>query len=59
VFLSSEMAVMASFGILLGFTISVALIADLFLLPAILMTFKPFGAEHAAPEAIPAPAPAQ
>lgn len=48
VFLMSDMAVMASFGILLGFTIFVALIADLFLLPAILMTFKPFGSERAA-----------
>lgn len=54
VFLSSDMAVMASFGVLLGFTIFVALIADLFLLPAILMTFKPFGAEQAEPEAVPA-----
>lgn len=61
VFLSSDMAVMASFCILLGITISVALIADLFLLPAILMTFKPFGAEQRAPATAPevAAAPAQ
>ena len=59
VFLISDMAVMASFGILLGFTIFVALIADLFLLPAILMTFKPFGAEQAEPTALAAAASAQ
>ena len=45
VFLVSEMSVLASFGILLACTIGVALVADLFLLPALILAFKPFGAE--------------
>ena len=51
VFLVSEMSVLASFGILLACTIGVALIADLFLLPALVLAFKPFG-----PEGAPTPA---
>lgn len=45
VFLLSDTTVFASFGILLAATIFTALIADLFLLPVLLMIFKPFGEE--------------
>ncbi|MBA3036081.1 MAG: MMPL family transporter [Desulfobacterium sp.] len=45
VFLYSTMAVLASFGVLLAITISAALIADLFLTPALVLVFKPFGKE--------------
>ena len=51
VFLVSEMSVLASFGILLACTIGVALIADLFLLPALILAFKPFGPEGQMAEA--------
>ena len=47
-FLMSGMAVMASFGILLACAITAALLADLYLLPAIILKLKPFGAEKAA-----------
>jgi predicted RND superfamily exporter protein len=45
IFLASDMAVLASFGILLSVTIIAALIADLFLMPVLLLKLKPFGPE--------------
>ncbi|MBT8338876.1 MAG: MMPL family transporter, partial [Desulfatitalea sp.] len=42
-FLSSQMVVLASFGVLLMLTIFTALVADLFLMPALILVFKPFG----------------
>jgi hypothetical protein len=41
----SSMAVLASFGVLLAGTMVIALIADLFLLPVLVLWLKPFGAE--------------
>ena len=41
----TDMAVLTSFGILLGACIALALVADLLLLPVIFMTLKPFGPE--------------
>jgi len=49
VYLASDMAVLASFGILLSVTVVTALLADLFLLPALILVFKPFGAEREQP----------
>ena len=46
VYLVSDMEVLASFGILLSITIVTALLADLFLLPALVLTFRPFGNER-------------
>ena len=46
VYFFSSMAVLASFGLLLGIAISAALIADLFLLPALLMAIRPFEARE-------------
>jgi predicted RND superfamily exporter protein len=46
IYLASEMAVMASFGILLSTTVVTALLADLFLLPALVLALKPFGKER-------------
>lgn len=46
VYLASDMEVLASFGILLSMTIITALLADLFLLPALVLTFRPFGEER-------------
>ena len=43
VFLSSKMAVLSSFGVLLAMTIITALVADLFLMPVLILVFKPFG----------------
>ncbi len=43
VFLNSEMAILAQFGVLLAGTFTVALLADLFLTPALILTFRPFG----------------
>ncbi|MFO7558679.1 MAG: MMPL family transporter [Desulfobacterales bacterium] len=45
VFLNSLMDSLAQFGVLVAATISVALLADFFLMPALVMTFKPFGPE--------------
>jgi predicted RND superfamily exporter protein len=45
IFLASDMAVLASFGILLSVTIIAALIVDLFLMPVLLLKLKPFGPE--------------
>jgi uncharacterized protein len=45
VFLASDMAVLANFGTLLSITMVTALLADLFLLPALVLVFKPFGPE--------------
>ncbi|MFT4563310.1 MAG: putative RND superfamily exporter protein [Gammaproteobacteria bacterium] len=45
-YLISDMAVLSSFGILLAASVFVALIADLFLLPALILRFKPFGPER-------------
>jgi predicted RND superfamily exporter protein len=50
VFLMSDMAVLANFGILLFVTMVTALVADLFLLPALVLVFKPFGPERYASE---------
>ena len=44
-FLFSETTILASFGFLLGGTILVALLADLFFMPVLLMQTKAFGAE--------------
>ena len=41
----SEMASLASFGILVATTVGVALLADFFLLPALVLLVKPFGPE--------------
>ena len=57
-FLVLTLSVMASrvmFGVLLAATIGTALLAEFFLMPALLMVFKPFGPEGArAPAALPA-----
>ena len=48
-FLSFTVAKMDSqmwFGLLLSLTIVIALIADFFLMPALVLIFKPFGAEQ-------------
>jgi len=47
VLLFSLMASRAVFGILLSSTIVIALIADFLLMPALILTFKPFGPESA------------
>lgn len=47
-YLLSSMATMASFGILLSFTMVAALLADLFLLPVLVLWLKPFGPERPA-----------
>ena len=44
-YLLSSMAILASFGVLLAFTMVTALIADLVLLPALVLVLKPFGPE--------------
>jgi predicted RND superfamily exporter protein len=46
IYLASEMAILASFGILLSITVVTALLADLFLLPALVLVLKPFGKER-------------
>jgi predicted RND superfamily exporter protein len=46
VFLFSVMDSQTTFGVLLASTIVVALAADFFLMPALVMTFKPFGPEQ-------------
>ncbi len=46
-YLWSDLAVLASFGLLLSGAVLAALIADLFLLPVLIMTFQPFGPEQA------------
>ncbi|MBW1898976.1 MAG: MMPL family transporter, partial [Deltaproteobacteria bacterium] len=45
VFLNSLMDSLAQFGVLVAATISVALLADFLLMPALVMVFKPFGPE--------------
>lgn len=45
-YLMSSMATMSSFGVLLAFTMIAALLADLFLLPVLVLWLKPFGAER-------------
>jgi hypothetical protein len=47
VFLLSVMQSQVLFGVLLSVTIVVALIADFFLMPALILTFEPFGPETA------------
>jgi len=47
-YLYSDIAVLASFGVLLSAAVFFALLADLFLLPAMILTFKPFGPERKA-----------
>jgi len=46
VYLASDMEILASFGILLSLTIVMALLADLFLLPALVLVLHPFGKER-------------
>jgi predicted RND superfamily exporter protein len=54
VFRFSAMDGMSSFGSLLATTIAVALAADFLLMPALVLTFKPYGPEHTpAPAASP------
>jgi len=48
VFLNSLMDSLAQFGVLVAATISVALLADFLLMPALVMVFKPFGPEFSA-----------
>jgi len=48
VFLISDMEVLSSFGFLLSATIVIALLADLFLLPSLVLVFQPFGEERGA-----------
>ena len=43
VFLHSVMSSSATFGVLLAITIVVALVADFLLMPALVLTFEPFG----------------
>ncbi len=45
VFVLSEMDSQVSFGLLLASTIILALIADFFVMPALVLTFEPFGPE--------------
>jgi len=45
-YLYSDVAVLSSFGVLLSAAVLLALIADLFLLPAMVIVFRPFGAER-------------
>jgi predicted RND superfamily exporter protein len=47
VFLFSNMETLKAFGTLVAMTVSVALIADFFLMPALILTLKPFGPEEA------------
>lgn len=44
-YLLSSTTVLSNFGVLLSATIATALLADLFLMPVLLMKLKPFGAE--------------
>jgi predicted RND superfamily exporter protein len=50
VFTLSVMDSLANFGLLLASTITLALVADFFLMPALVMTFEPFGTPRAHPE---------
>lgn len=43
----SNLAIIASFGTLLTFTIGMAVLSDLFLMPTLLLRLKPLGPEHA------------
>ncbi len=52
VFLFSIMAGLNNFGTLVASTIFIALIADFFLMPALVMVFKPFGPEFQVEEAL-------
>jgi len=51
--LVAKMAMMASFSILLMWTILGALLADLFLMPALMLLLKPFGAAFDEPQRAP------
>jgi len=51
VFTLSVMDSLANFGLLLASTISLALVADFFLMPALVMTFEPFGPPRTHPAA--------
>jgi len=44
-YLLSSTTILADFGVLLGVTVATALLADLFLMPVLLMKLKPFGAK--------------
>jgi len=50
IFLNSLMDSLAQFGVLVAATISVALLADFFLMPALIIVFKPFGPEFSTKE---------
>ena len=50
VFLKSDMSVLTNFGVLLSVTMISALIADLYLLPSLVLVLKPFGPEFNASE---------
>jgi predicted RND superfamily exporter protein len=50
IFLISGFQVTRNFGALVGFTVFGALAADLFLLPVLILMFKPFGEEEASQE---------
>ncbi len=50
-YLLSSMAVISSFGILLGAAILVALVADLLFMPALILLTKPFGPERVGQQA--------
>jgi len=50
IFLNSLMDSLAQFGVLIAATISVALLADFFLMPALIIVFKPFGPEFSTKE---------
>lgn len=52
-YLLSDMAVIASFGVLLSIAILVALLADLVFMPALLLVTKPFGPEFVPSEIVP------
>ncbi len=57
VYTISDMAILADFGILLSATMVSALVADLFLLPCLVLVLKPFGPEYG-PATVSDPAPA-
>ncbi len=48
VFLPSLIVSIALYGVLVAFTVVIALVADFFLMPALMLTFKPFGPERGA-----------
>jgi len=47
VFMTSALQTYVVFGMLLATTITIAIVADFILMPALILTFKPFGPEWA------------